>query len=56
MAILDKNGKILLTRRPKSMRIFPWAWVLPGGHIELGETFEEAVIREINEETGIKIV
>ena len=38
------------------MRNFPWAWVLPGGHIELGETFEQSVIREIFEETGIKIL
>ena len=55
MAILDVDGKILITRRPKSMRNFPWAWVLPGGHIELGESMEESVIREIEEETGISI-
>ena len=38
------------------MRVFPWAWVLPGGGVELGETLEQSVIREIHEETGIKIV
>ena len=37
------------------MRIFPGAWVLPGGHIDLGEDLEECVIREIHEETGVKI-
>jgi nucleoside triphosphatase len=37
------------------MRVFPNAWVMPGGHIESGETLEEALIREINEETGIEI-
>jgi len=56
MAIVDKHGKLLLTRRPKHMRVFPWAWVLPGGGVELGETLEQSVIREIHEETGIKIV
>jgi len=37
------------------MKIFPGAWVLPGGHIDLGETFEECAIREIHEETGVQI-
>ena len=35
------------------MRVYPNAWVLPGGHIDLGETLEECVIREVNEETGV---
>ena len=56
MAIVDKHGKLLLTRRPKHMRVFPWAWVLPGGGVEHGETLEESVIREIHEETGIQII
>ena len=37
------------------MRIFAGAWVLPGGHIDLGETLEECVVREIHEETGVEI-
>ena len=33
-----------------------WAGVtFPGGHVELGESFTDAVIREIHEETGLKI-
>ena len=35
------------------MRIFPGAWVLPGGHIDIGEDLEQCAIREIFEETGI---
>ena len=53
MAVFDAEGKILLTRRNASMRVFPHAWVMPGGHIDLGESLEEGVIREILEETGI---
>ena len=55
MAILDEDDKILLTKRPQHMRKFPNAWVMPGGHLEHGETMEECVIREVREETGIEI-
>ena len=55
MAILSGDGKILVSRRPKHMRKFPLAWVLPGGHMEKNETFEQSVIREVYEETGIRI-
>lgn len=56
MVIEDKDGKVLLTKRSRKMRVFPLAWVLPGGHIEPYETLESGVIREIYEETGIRIV
>jgi len=51
--VLDRDNKLLLTRRPSSLRIFPQAWVLPGGIIEYGETFEEACLREVSEEIGL---
>lgn len=55
MAVYDSDNKLLLTRRSKKMKLFPRAWVLPGGHIEKGESLEDGVIREIEEETGVKI-
>eukprot|EP00347_Sterkiella_histriomuscorum_P002877 403366450 len=55
MAIFDSESKLLMTRRNIGLRVFPHAWVMPGGHIDMGESLEEGVVREILEETGIKI-
>ncbi|MBI5072419.1 NUDIX domain-containing protein, partial [Candidatus Woesearchaeota archaeon] len=47
--IFNKEGKLFLMQSPK------WRnkWVIPGGKIELGETMEQAVKREIKEETNL---
>jgi len=45
--ICQRDGRILYVRKPKSK------WALPGGKIELGETPEQAAIRELTEETGL---
>ena len=44
-----------MTKRSKNLKVFPGAWVLPGGHIEIGESLEECAVREVFEETGIQI-
>ncbi len=51
--IIQKNNKILLSKRAFS----PWKdwWDLPGGFIEEGEDSESSAIREVKEETGLKI-
>lgn len=51
----SSDGHLLLTRRAPHMRTFPGVWVPPGGHVEEGETLEEAALRELNEETGLSI-
>ncbi|OYT34487.1 MAG: hypothetical protein B6U87_01970 [Candidatus Aenigmarchaeota archaeon ex4484_52] len=45
---------VLLTKRPSHFS-YPGEWVCPGGKIEKGETFENAAIRELREETRIQI-
>ena len=51
---VNGRNEVLLTRRPRSMRTFPGAWVLPGGSVDPGDaTVVHAALRELEEETGI---
>jgi len=49
----EKNGykEFLLV----SAKRFPFIWVLPKGHIERSETEEQAAVREVKEESGMKV-
>jgi len=52
--VLDKSGDILLQKRSKDKDIQPGKWdTAVGGHLMVGETFEQAAVREMNEELGI---
>lgn len=52
-ALLVRDGKLLLGRRGPDRRWLPDAWDVFGGHIEAGETPEQALRRELAEELGI---
>jgi len=51
IVVFSKDGKEVLLHQREDFRI----WSLPGGHIEAGESWEEAGIREVYEETGYQI-
>jgi len=52
-AIIVCNGKILLEKRKSEPGRGKWS--VPGGLVELGESTEQAVIREVKEETGLDV-
>ena len=52
-AIIIKNDAILLIKRGKEP--YKNLWALPGGHLDWNETLEDAVIREVKEETGLTV-
>lgn len=48
--VVDEAGRVLIVQRRDNGR-----WEPPGGVLELDETFEEGVVREVAEETGILV-
>ncbi len=52
-AAIFRDGRVLIVRRARPPAC--GVYTLPGGGVELGETLEQAVIREIREETALEI-
>ncbi|TKB24030.1 NUDIX hydrolase [Desulfopila sp. IMCC35006] len=50
--IIEIGNKIVLIERKNP----PYGWALPGGFVDYGESYENAALREAEEETGLKIL
>ncbi|TJV02759.1 MAG: (deoxy)nucleoside triphosphate pyrophosphohydrolase [Mesorhizobium sp.] len=52
-ALVDTDGRVLLAQRPPGKQL-AGLWEFPGGKVEPGETPEQCLIRELQEEIGIE--
>ena len=53
-AIIRHQGRILISQRDTDSHL-PGYWEFPGGKRERGESYEECLVREINEELNVKV-
>jgi 8-oxo-dGTP diphosphatase len=52
-AVMLRGRSVLLAKRSAARRAYPGRWSFPGGHVEAGESLEQALHRELGEEIGI---
>lgn len=53
VALIDRDGRVLLAQRPEG-KSMAGLWEFPGGKLEPGETPEACLVRELEEELGIR--
>jgi 8-oxo-dGTP diphosphatase len=54
--IRNEESEFLLLKRSEESHVDPGKWDLPGGKMEREEILENAIVREVREETGITII
>lgn len=55
VVLVDKRGWVLLQERDEHAPIAPERWGFSGGHLEEGESYLEGALRELEEETGVRL-
>jgi 8-oxo-dGTP diphosphatase len=53
--LVQPDGSFLMTSRPQG-KVYAGYWEFPGGKVEVGETVEQALARELHEELGITVL
>jgi 8-oxo-dGTP diphosphatase len=53
--IANNEGKIYVQKRSPDRRMFPNVWEIPGGHVDEGESIEDAIKREMKEELNLDV-
>jgi len=54
-AVVSLRGRLLMVRKALTDPHQPGRWELPGGRVKPGETPDEALVREVREETGLTV-
>jgi 8-oxo-dGTP diphosphatase len=53
--VIASRGRMLVLKRAPRMSYHAGSWDLPGGHLALGEGFEDCLLREVKEETALDV-
>jgi 8-oxo-dGTP diphosphatase len=54
IGVVERAGRVLVVQRA-AVVTHPGAWCFPGGHLEEGESSQQAVVRELREELGLEV-